>query len=285
MNYMQNVQWFPGHMAKAKRNLLEDIKKVDLIAEILDARIPVSSKNPEFDEIAGNKKRLLILNKKDLANDTQTARWLDFFTQKNISVCAMECKKGKSLSVFYDFVCKMMKEKTDLWKSKGMIGKKIKVMIVGIPNVGKSSLINKLSKKNRAKFENKPGVTRNNQWYDLDKNICLLDTPGVLWPKFENQKIGINLALVGSIKEIIFDNENLALELIDKIITDYPEILTNNYNLDNIENLKPFEILKLIGKNKGRIMHKNEIDLQSTAKMILNDFKNAKLGKITLETI
>ncbi len=285
MSGFKNIQWFPGHMAKAKAELKENLKEVDLVAEILDSRIPISSRNPDFDNIIASKPRIIVLNKTDLSGDFQNKQWINFYKSCGFFAVPFSLKNSRSVALFTDKVMEVMKPKSDAWKSKGMIGRSVRIMVVGIPNVGKSSFINKLCKNSKAKVENRPGVTRKNQWFDVDKNIQLLDTPGVLWPKFENENVAYNLAFTGAIKEQILDIEDLALKFIEKIKVNYSQNLAERFKLEPeiILNSTPNEILQQIGRKRGMLISGGEVDMFRTSNMIFEEFRSGKLGRITLE--
>lgn len=287
MSGFKNIQWFPGHMAKTKKELKESLKEVDLVAEILDSRIPVSSRNPDLDDIVKNKPRIVVLNKTDLSSDFENKKWLNFYKNKGFFAVPFSLKNNKSVPLFIDKVNEIMKPKLDAWKLKGMIGRSIRIMVVGIPNVGKSSFINKLCKNSKAKVENRPGVTRKNQWFSIGNNIQLLDTPGVLWPKFEDENVAYNLAFTGAIKDQILDVEDLALKFIEIIKVKYSQNLSDRFKVESetIKNLTPLKILELIGKKRGMLISGGEIDMQRISNMILEEFRSGKLGRITLETL
>ena len=271
MSEMQTIQWFPGHMTKTKRQIQSSLKLVDAVAEIIDARIPVSSRNPDLAKLVQNKPRVILLNKCDMANQTATKMWIDYFKKQNLVAIPVDCKSGRGLDKFAPAVNTVMSHKIARLKEKGMVNPTIRIMIVGIPNVGKSSFINKMVKKNRAKVEDRPGVTRGNQWYTIAKNLEMLDTPGVLWPKFDDKTVGEHLAFTGAVKDQILDIELLAVRL-----------------LDFIKELKPadfitYELLKMIGKKRGMLVSGGEIDTERAAIMLLDEFRSAKLGRITVE--
>lgn len=281
----QNVQWFPGHMAKTRRKIKECLPSVDAVVEILDARIPQSSANPELAEIIGNKPRIVILNKCDTADEKATKKWLDFYNKNNIPALAVDCKTGKGLNRFVPIVKELLKDKIQNNIDKGMAGKQIRLMIVGIPNTGKSSFINKMAGKKRAEVADKAGVTRHNQWFALGNGIELLDTPGVLWPKFEDPEVGDKLAFVGSVKDDVIDIETLAVRLVKVLRDYYPERLTERYKIKDFSELEPYKVLELIGKKRGMIMRGGVVDTERTAIMLLDEYRGAKLGKITLDGI
>lgn len=282
-----NINWFPGHMAKAKRQIQENIKLVDAVVEVTDARIPVSSRNPDILGIISNKPHLVVLNKSDLADMECTEEWIKFYKKDNITAVSMECNSGKGIDFFIKSIKTVMKEKIDKWNSKGMRGRTIKVMIIGTPNTGKSSLINRLSKKSRVKAENRPGVTRGSQWVTIDKNIELLDTPGILPTKIHSEVSQRNIAFVGSIKDEVLDIERLSLDLIDFLYKNYRDKIQERYQIDlNVsgnENILPHDVIKMIGRKRGFLISGGEIDFERSAKMILSEFRAAKLGRITLE--
>ena len=282
MSEMQTIQWFPGHMTKTKRQIQSSLKLVDAVAEIIDARIPVSSRNPDLAKLVQNKPRVILLNKCDMANQTATKMWIDYFKKQNLVAIPVDCKSGRGLDKFAPAVNTVMSHKIARLKEKGMVNPTIRIMIVGIPNVGKSSFINKMVKKNRAKVEDRPGVTRGNQWYTIAKNLEMLDTPGVLWPKFDDKTVGEHLAFTGAVKDQILDIELLAVRLLDFI---KPADFITRFKLENedIENIDSYELLKMIGKKRGMLVSGGEIDTERAAIMLLDEFRSAKLGRITVE--
>lgn len=285
MSEMQTIQWFPGHMTKTKRQIQSSLKLVDAVAEIIDARIPVSSRNPDLAKLVQNKPRVILLNKCDMANQTATKMWIDYFKKQNLVAIPVDCKSGRGLDKFAPAVNTVMSHKIARLKEKGMVNPTIRIMIVGIPNVGKSSFINKMVKKNRAKVEDRPGVTRGNQWYTIAKNLEMLDTPGVLWPKFDDKTVGEHLAFTGAVKDQILDIELLAVRLLDFIKELKPADFITRFKLENedIENIDSYELLKMIGKKRGMLVSGGEIDTERAAIMLLDEFRSAKLGKITVE--
>ncbi len=282
MSEMQTIQWFPGHMTKTKRQIQSSLKLVDAVAEIIDARIPVSSRNPDLAKLVQNKPRV---NKCDMANQTATKMWIDYFKKQNLVAIPVDCKSGRGLDKFAPAVNTVMSHKIARLKEKGMVNPTIRIMIVGIPNVGKSSFINKMVKKNRAKVEDRPGVTRGNQWYTIAKNLEMLDTPGVLWPKFDDKTVGEHLAFTGAVKDQILDIELLAVRLLDFIKELKPADFITRFKLENedIENIDSYELLKMIGKKRGMLVSGGEIDTERAAIMLLDEFRSAKLGRITVE--
>lgn len=285
MSEMQTIQWFPGHMTKTKRQIQSSLKLVDAVAEIIDARIPVSSRNPDLAKLVQNKPRVILLNKCDMANQTATKMWIDYFKKQNLVAIPVDCKSGRGLDKFAPAVNTVMSHKIARLKEKGMVNPTIRIMIVGIPNVGKSSFINKMVKKNRAKVEDRPGVTRGNQWYTIAKNLEMLDTPGVLWPKFDDKTVGEHLAFAGAVKDQILDIELLAVRLLDFIKELKPADFITRFKLENedIENINSYELLKMIGKKRGMLVSGGEIDTERAAIMLLDEFRSAKLGRITVE--
>lgn len=285
MSEMQNIQWFPGHMTKTKRQIQANLKLVDAAAEIIDARIPVSSRNPDLNGIIQSKPRVILLNKCDMANKTATKMWIDHFAKQGITAIAVDCKSGRGLNKFPQAVNNVLSEKISRLKSKGMRNPMMRIMIVGIPNVGKSSFINKMSRQNRAKVEDRPGVTRGNQWFTISNNLEMLDTPGVLWPKFDDKIVGEHLAFTGAVKDQILDTELLAVRLLDFLKELKPEEFITRFKLENtdLENTDSYELLRLIGKKRGMLISGGEIDTERASVMLLDEFRAAKLGRITVE--
>ena len=285
MSEMQTIQWFPGHMTKTKRQIQSSLKLVDAVAEIIDARIPISSRNPELAKLIQNKPRVILLNKCDMANQTATKMWIDYFKKQGITAIAVDCKSGRGLNQFPSAVNAVMSKRIAKLKEKGMVNPTIRIMIVGIPNVGKSSFINKMVKKNRAKVEDRPGVTRGNQWYTIAKGLEMLDTPGVLWPKFDDKLVGEHLAFTGAVKDQILDIELLAIRLLDfiKRLTPFDFITRFKLEQTDLDNIDSYELLKIIGKKRGMLISGGEIDTERAAIMLLDEFRSAKLGRITVE--
>ena len=282
MNNSNKINWFPGHMAKTRREITESLKLVDLVVEIIDARIPISSRNLEIASLTNGKPKILVLNKTDLAPDHLLNLWKNFYSKQNMVCVLYSSKDASSRNRFMTTAKEVMKEKLDSWKRKGILGRKIRAMVLGIPNVGKSSFINHLCKNAKAKVENKPGVTKRNQWFSLGSEMELLDTPGVLWPNLDNQEIACNLAITGAIKNSILDLEDLAYFFIDKVKDE--NILTQRYKLTPEESQgTAYEILNYIGKKRGFLVSGGDVDTFKTSKMILEEFRNGKLGKIVLE--
>lgn len=285
MSEMQNIQWFPGHMTKTKRQIQASLKLVDAVAEILDARIPLSSKNPDLQKLIQNKPKVVLLNKCDMANQTATSRWIDYYASQGITAIAVDCKSGKGLNKLAPAVNNVLSERRERLKAKGMVNPMLRIMIVGIPNVGKSSFINRVAKQNRAKVEDRPGVTRGNQWYSIAKNIEMLDTPGVLWPKFDDKIVGERLAFTGAVKDQILDTELLAVRLLDFLRSLKPADFMVRFKLDDVDldAVDSYELLNIIGKKRGMLISGGEINTERAAIMLLDEFRSGKLGRITLE--
>lgn len=285
MSEMQNIQWFPGHMTKTKRQIQASLKLVDAVAEILDARIPLSSKNPDLQKLIQNKPKVVLLNKCDMANQTATSRWIDYYASQGITAIAVDCKSGKGLNKFAPAVNNVLSERRERLKAKGMVNPMLRIMIVGIPNVGKSSFINRVAKQNRAKVEDRPGVTRGNQWYSIAKNIEMLDTPGVLWPKFDDKIVGERLAFTGAVKDQILDTELLTVRLLDFLRSLKPADFIARFKLEDIDldAIDSYELLNVIGKKRGMLISGGEINTERAAIMLLDEFRSGKLGRITLE--
>ncbi|TCS74873.1 ribosome biogenesis GTPase YlqF [Muricomes intestini] len=274
-------QWYPGHMTKAKRMMQENIKLVDLVIELVDARIPVSSRNPEIDKLGKNKARLILLNKSDLAEDKWNDSWAEYFKKRDYSVVKVNSKKGGGIKSIQGVIQEACREKTERDRKRGILNRPVRAMVVGIPNVGKSTFINALAGKACTKTGNKPGVTKGKQWIRLNKNVELLDTPGILWPKFEDQTVGLRLAFIGSIKEEILNVEELSMELIGFLKEFYPGILKGKYQIEEMED--NFLCLKEIAKSRHCLIKGSELDTEKAARLLLDDFRNGRLGKITLE--
>lgn len=287
MSEPQSIQWFPGHMTKTKRQIEKTLKLVDAVAEIVDARIPVSSRNPILHKLIQGKPRVILLNKADMADPQQTSRWIAFYKEKGITAIAVDCRSGKGMNQFIPTVRSVLKDKIAAWERKGMVGRTIRVMVVGIPNVGKSSMINRLAKGSKAVVEDRPGVTRDNRWFSITKDFELLDTPGVLWPKFEDKTVGEHLAFTGAVKDTVVDIEQLAARLIETLRELYPNALTTRYKLDGLELsvMQGYEILEAIGRSRGMLISGGEINTERAAIAVLDEFRGAKLGRITLEQV
>ena len=291
-----NINWFPGHMAKTRRQITEDLKLVDVVVEILDVRIPISSQNPEIRQIVQNKKRIVVLNKCDLSDENDNKKWMEYFIQQGNKVVLVDSNTGKGINEVIKQIQIIMEDEMKKYLEKGRKGRKIKVMIVGIPNVGKSSFINRIVKKTSAEVGNRPGVTKRKQWIHVNDEIELMDTPGVLWPKFESQEVALNLAFTGTIKEDILEITEVAYYLTKFLLNNYKTNLLERYSLDEKlvneilsqeqgENENIYEIMQLIGKRRGAIISGGNIDDEKTSKIILEDFRSGKFGKITLERL
>lgn len=291
-----NINWFPGHMAKTRKQITEDLKLVDVVIEILDARIPISSQNPEIKKITQNKKKVVVLNKSDLSDENENKRWMEYFIKQGNRVVLVDSNTGKGVNDVIKQIQIAMAEEMKKLSEKGRIGRKIRVMIVGIPNVGKSSFINRITKRNSAEVGNKPGVTRQKQWIRINDEVELMDTPGVLWPKFESEEVALNLAFTGTIKDDILQITEIAYCLTKFLLKNYKNNLLDRYSLDeNViddildqaqeENQNIYEIMQLIGKRRGAIVAGGNIDDEKTSKIILDDFRCGKIGKISLEKL
>ena len=292
-----SIAWYPGHMAKTKKQIMGDIKLVDIIIELLDARIPISSQNPDIAEITRNKKKIIVLNKYDLADERKNKKWVEYFKNKGIQAVLTDSNSGKGIDECLRKIEKIMNEDLKLQADKGRIGRKIKAMVLGIPNVGKSSFINRISKKATAGVGNRPGITRQKQWIRINDKIELLDTPGVLWPKFESEEVALNLAFTGTIKENVIERTEVAYYLVKFLIENYLNLLCERYKIEETyvkeqleneerpENENIYEIFLEIGRKRGCIISGGNIDEEKTARIILDEFKNGKIGRITLEDV
>lgn len=280
-----DIQWFPGHMAKTRRLMKENLPLVDVVVEITDARVPASSRNPEMKNLVGGKPRVVVLNKCDMADEALTAEWIEYYRTKGVRAVAMDCRSGKGLNKLVPTVKEVMKKELEKRAAKGMEGKPIRMMIVGIPNVGKSSFINRVAGGKRAKVEDRPGVTRGKQWVTLEKGIDLLDMPGVLWPKFDDKTVGEHLAFTGAIKDDILDTELLAMRLADLLNREYHSLLCERYRLTEEEtaDIEPYDLLSLIGAKRGMKISGGEVDTERAAAMLLDEFRGGKIGRMTLE--
>ncbi len=289
-----NIQWYPGHMTKTRRMMEGELKLVDAVCELLDARIPVSSRNPDIDALCGTKPRMVILNRIDMADPARTKAWAEHFKARGFSVIQTDCKSRKGIADFSPALNRLLAEKRRRYAEKGMSGKPLKAMVVGIPNVGKSTFINQVAGRKGAKAENRPGVTRGKQWVTVDQGLLLLDTPGILWPKFEDPEVGLRLAWTGAVKEDILDTETLAARLTAQLWQDYPQALQERYKLD--EALLPadfrertlaaqgFALMEQAAKNRGFLLPGAELDMERMAKVLLEEYRSCKLGRFTLET-
>ena len=277
-----NIQWYPGHMTKTRRQMEADLKLVDAVCEIVDARIVISSRNPDIDSICGNKPRIVILNRLDLADPDATNRWVNYFKSKGMAAVATDCKSRKGITAFTPAVRQLLHEKIERDAAKGMT-KALRIMVVGIPNVGKSTLINQISGRKGAKAENRPGVTRGKQWVTVDSGLLLLDTPGILWPKFEDPNVGMMLAYTGAVKDGIMDLEELSSRLMSLLWQRYPEKIKERYGVDCEADTPGWELLEAAGKKRGYLLSRGEIDTERMAKVLLDEFRSGKLGRFTLE--
>lgn len=278
-----DIQWFPGHMTKTKRMMQENQKLIDIVVELVDARIPMSSRNPSIDEIFPSKPRLLLMNKSDIADEKLNEEWKKYFENKGIMTRSISSTTGKSLNDIFASCKEILKDKLEHDKARGLVNRPIKIMVVGIPNVGKSSFINKLSGRKSAVTGDRPGVTKGKQWIRLQNGFELLDTPGILWPKFEDVSVGEKLAFTGAIKDEIMDLEEIAMKLLKLLSENYPETLAARYKMTETDGLEAYELLELLGRKRGFVVSGGEIDTERAAKILLDEFRGAKLGKITLE--
>lgn len=282
-NQKQIVQWFPGHMAKTRRLIKESLPLIDGVTEIIDARIPYSSSNPELEELINNKPRIVLLNKCDLADKNTTNQWVEYYKKKGVKAIPVDCRTGKGLNIYITSVREVLKDVIKKNEDRGMPGKALRIMVVGIPNTGKSSFINRMAGSAKAKVADKAGVTRHNQWFNIGNGIELLDTPGVLWPKFDDAKVGDRLAFIGSVKDEILDAETLAVRLLEVMKNDYPERLEERYKITDFNNKEPWEVLEMIGRKRGMMIKGGEIDYERASVMLLDEYRGGKLGAISLE--
>lgn len=282
MQEQMNIQWYPGHMTKTRRQMEADLKQVDAVCEIVDARIPMSSRNPDIDSICGSKPRILILNRMDLADQAATKRWAAYFREKGMAVLATDCKTRKGIADFTPAARLACAEKIQRDAARGM-NRPLRVMVVGIPNVGKSTLINQISGRKGAKAENRPGVTRGKQWVTVDSGLQLLDTPGILWPKFEDPQVGMMLAYTGAVKEGVIDIEELAYRLMELLHRLYPSVLLERYKVEAPAGTPGYELLEMAGRKRGFLLSRGEINTERMAKVLLDEYRSGKLGRFTLE--
>ena len=280
-----DIQWFPGHMAKTRRLMKANLPLVDVVVEITDARVPASSRNPEMKNLVGGKPRVVVLNKCDMADEALTAGWIEYYHANGVKAIAMDCRSGKGLNKLVPTVKEVMKKELEKRAAKGMEGKPIRIMVVGIPNVGKSSFINRVAGGKRTKVEDRPGVTRGKQWVTLEKGIDLLDMPGVLWPKFDDKTVGEHLAFTGAIKDDILDTELLAMRLADLLNREWHSLLCERYKLTDEEtaDIEPYDLLSLIGAKRGMKVSGGDVNTERAAAMLLDEFRGGKIGRITLE--
>ena len=274
-------QWYPGHMTKAKRQMQEDIKLIDLVIELVDARIPLSSRNPDIDELGKNKARLIIMNKSDLSDENQNKEWAAYFKKMGYYVVGLDARTKTGMKTVTNVVMEACKEKIERDRRRGILNRPVRAMVVGIPNVGKSTFINSYAGKACAKTGNKPGVTKGKQWIRLNKNVELLDTPGILWPRFEDQAVGLKLAFIGSIKDEILQTEELAAELVTFMNKNYPGVLESEYNVE--EDADPYGMIARIAESRHCLVRGNEMDTEKASVLLMDDFRNGRLGRLTLE--
>lgn len=279
----QVVQWFPGHMAKTRRLIKESLPLVDGVTEIIDARIPISSSNPELEELINGKPRIVLLNKCDLADRDATNQWVDYYKNKGIKAIPVDCRTGKGLNNYIVAVREVLKDVIKKNEDRGMPGKALRIMVVGIPNTGKSSFINRMAGSAKAKVADKAGVTKHNQWFPIGNGIELLDTPGVLWPKFDDPKVGDRLAFIGSVKDEILDAETLAIRLLEVMKIDYADRLSERYKILDFQDKEAWEVLEMIGKKRGMMIKGGDIDYERASVMLLDEYRGGKLGAISLE--
>lgn len=277
-----NINWYPGHMAKTKKQLIEDLKLIDIVVEVVDARIPLASINPDIQEYIKDKTKIVVLNKADLADENETKNWVKKYNSQGITAVEVEASNGKNIQAVINKIKEEYEKIKEKYIQKGRIGKAIRVVVIGIPNVGKSTFINSLAKRNTAKVGNKPGVTKQKQWIKIDNNIEIMDTPGMLWPRLDNQEYAMHLAFCGTIGENSIDNEEIAYYLLEYLIKNYPNRIEERYNI-KIENKETMEILEEIARKRGAIVSGGNINMQKISDIILNEFRSGKLGRITIE--
>ena len=282
MTENMNIQWYPGHMTKTRRQIEADLKQVDAVCEIVDARIPMSSRNPDIDAICGSKPRIIVLNRMDLADPAATRRWKDYFKSRGVAVIATDCKTRQGIADFTPAARAACAEKLQRDAARGM-NRPLRVMVVGIPNVGKSTLINQISGRKGAKAENRPGVTRGKQWVTVDSGLQLLDTPGILWPKFEDPEVGMMLAYTGAVKEGVIDLEELSCRLLELLLKYYPHVLAERYQVQAQPGTPGYELLEMAGRKRGYLLRGAEVHTERMAKVLMDEFRSGKLGKFTLE--
>ncbi len=278
-----NIQWYPGHMTKTRRQMEEDVKFVDMVAELVDARVPISSRNPDIDSMVGDRPRMIIFNRADQADPAVTAKWLAWFKGKGYAVMETDAKTGKGVNQFSSTVKLALKDKIAAWQAKGQVGRPVRVMVVGVPNVGKSTFINKVAKRKSAKAGDRPGVTRGKQWVSVDNGLDLLDTPGILWPKFEDETTGMHLAYTGAVRDEIMDSEALACGLLELLRDRYPGALAQRYKITEDPAAKGWELLEACARKRGMLVSGGEADTERMSKVLLDEFRACKLGHFTLE--
>jgi ribosome biogenesis GTPase A len=283
MDDRMNIQWYPGHMTKTRRNMEEDLKLVDAVCEIVDARIPISSRNPDIASICGNKPRMVILNRIDLADPNMTSRWSNYLKAQGFAVLCTDCKSRKGIDRFVPTVQELLAEKLARYAERGFVNKPLKLMIVGIPNVGKSTFINQIAGRKGAKAENRPGVTRGKQWVTVDRGLLLLDTPGILWPKFDDEEVGRRLAYTGAVKDDVVDIETLACHLMAMLHRRYPEALKERYKIDLPQGTAGYELLEEGARKRGFLLARNELNTERMARILLEEYRSCKIGRFALE--
>ena len=284
MDSKLNIQWYPGHMTKTRRQIEADLKLVDAVCEIVDARIPMSSRNPDIDAICGSKPRMVILNRIDLADPAMVRVWSDYFRSRGMAVLATDCKTKKGINGFVPAIRTLLAEKLRRYAEKGQAGRPLKIMIVGIPNVGKSTFINQIAGRKGAKAENRPGVTRGKQWVTVDQGLLLLDTPGILWPRFDDPEVGLRLAYTGAVKDDVVDLESLACSLMRMLWSRYPDAIRARYKIEMPEDAQGWELLEAAGRKRGFLVSGGDVDLERMARVLLEEYRSCKLGRFTLET-
>ena len=277
------IQWYPGHMTKAKRAMKEDIKLIDLVIELVDARVPLGSRNPDIDELAKGKGRIVLLNKADLADDGCTERWIAWFKEQGIHALRINARSGMGMKQIQPLVQEACKEKIERDRRRGIKNRPVRTMVVGIPNVGKSTFINQIAGRKGAKAENRPGVTRGKQWVNVDGGLLLLDTPGILWPKFDDPEVGMRLAYTGAVKDDILDTETLGCHLMELLAREYPQALVERYKIEIPTKIDGWELLQAAGRKRGFLISGGEVDTERMARVLLEEYRSCKLGKFTLE--
>ncbi len=281
---MQNIQYFPGHHTRTRRQIEADIRLVDIVVEVIDARIPLSSRNPDIDQLTRNKPRMILLNRADQADPAMNRVWAEHFRAAHWYVMETNAKSGAGVSQFPAAVKRVLKDQIAAWQSRGLVGRPVRAMVVGVPNVGKSTFINQAAKRKSARAENRPGVTRGKQWVTIDRGLELLDTPGILWPRFEDQNVAMRLAFTGAIKDEVLDIEDLAFELAELLARRYPQALENSYRIKLPQAFRGWDVLELVGRKRGFLSPGGEVNLERAARLLLDDYRSGKLGRFTLET-
>ena len=280
---LDSLSWFPGHMTKTKRMVVAEMGHMDAVCEIVDARIPRSSRNPDVDEMAAGKPRLIVLNRVDQADPAATKRWAEYFRKKGYAVIEVDAKSGKGVQQFAPAVRNLLKDKIRAYEEKGQVGRVLRLMVLGIPNVGKSTFINKVSGRKTAKAEDRPGVTRTKQWVPIDKTLELMDTPGILWPKFEDPTVGVKLAFTGAIRDDVLDREELAARLLEYLVEHYPDAVQQRFKITAADGENCFELLEAAGRKRGFLISRGEVDFERISRILLDEFRGGKLGVFTLE--